>query len=55
MIKFKNRKDLTYSSFLICLVEDCQEEALKLWPTETNILDVCDPHFKQLQMEENKL
>jgi len=51
MLKFKHPNDMMYSAFFMCLVKDCQEEALKLWPTETNIVDVCEEHFKQLQRE----
>jgi hypothetical protein len=51
MIKFKGRDEIIYNAFLICLVQNCQEEALKLWATETNIVDVCEEHFRQLQME----
>jgi hypothetical protein len=51
MLRLKNRNDLIYNAFLVCLVEGCEEEALKLWATETNIIDVCEPHFKQLQAE----
>ena len=51
MLKLKNRKDMLYNAFLICLIEECEEEALKLWATETNIIDVCEPHFRQLRAE----
>jgi hypothetical protein len=51
MLKLKDRKSLIYNAFLICLIEECEEEALKLWPTETNIIDVCEKHFKQLDSE----
>jgi hypothetical protein len=51
MLKFKDRNEIIYNAFLVCLVQNCQEEALKLWPTETNIVDVCEEHFRQLQLE----
>lgn len=51
MLRLKDRNSLIYSAFLICLIEGCEEEALKLWPTESNIIDVCEGHFKQLQAE----
>ena len=51
MLRLKSRDAILYNAFLVCLVEDCQEEALRLWPTESNIIDVCEPHFKQLQAE----
>ena len=51
MLRLKNRNDLIYNAFLICLVEHCEEEALKLWATESNIIDVCESHFRQLQAE----
>ena len=51
MLRLKGRDAMIYNAFLICLIEDCEEEALKLWSTDTSIIDVCEPHFKQLQME----
>lgn len=51
MLKLKNRNELIYNYFLICLISECEEEALKLWATETSIIDVCETHFKQLQTE----
>ena len=51
MLRLKGRNEIIYNAFLVCLVADCEEEALKLWATETNIIDVCEPHFKQLQSE----
>jgi hypothetical protein len=54
MLRLKGRDEIIYSAFLICLVADCKEEGMKLWPTETNIIDVCERHFKQLQAEAMK-
>jgi hypothetical protein len=51
MLRLKNRNETIYNAFLICLIEGCEEEGMKLWPTETNIIDVCERHFKQLQAE----
>jgi hypothetical protein len=51
MLKLKDRNSLIYSAFLICLIEECQEQASNLWATETNIIDLCEKHFKQLQAE----
>lgn len=54
MLRLKGKDEIIYNAFLICLIADCQEEALKLWATETNIIDVCEPHFRQLQVEAAK-
>jgi hypothetical protein len=51
MLRLKGRDEIIYNAFLICLVAGCEEEALKLWATETSIIDVCEAHFKQLQSE----
>lgn len=51
MIEFKDRNSMIYSAFLICLVDKCNEEAEKLWSTETNVVDVCLKHYKQLEIE----
>ena len=51
MFRLKNRNALIYSTTLVCLIEDCREEASKLWSTETNIIDVCERHFKILESE----
>lgn len=51
MIRLKGRDEIIYNAFLICLVADCKEEALKLWSTDTNIIDVCETHFKYLEAE----
>ena len=54
MLRFKSRDEVIYNAFLVCLIKNCEEEALRLWPTETNIVDVCEEHFKQLQLESLK-
>jgi hypothetical protein len=51
MLRLKDRNSLIYSAILVCLIEGCKEEALKLWSTETNIIDVCERHFKILESE----
>lgn len=53
MIFFKDKRDLFLSGFEICAVLGCEKEATKLFATETNLLDVCDIHQKEL-LEENK-
>ena len=52
MLKLKDKNKMVYSAFMICLIDKCEEEASKLWATETNIIDVCDKHYKQLQSEQ---
>lgn len=51
MLRLKNRNELIYSAILVCLIEGCEKEASKLWSTETNIIDVCERHFKILESE----
>lgn len=51
MIRFKNIGASLSYEFQICLVEGCTEEALRLWPTESIIVDVCEKHFLILQSE----
>lgn len=51
MIKLKSREEQIYCAFMICLVSECEEEATKFWSTETNLIDVCDKHYKQLEMQ----
>lgn len=54
MIKLKSRQDLIYANAMVCLVHECNEESTKLWSTETNVIDVCDKHYKQLEAEKYK-
>ncbi len=51
MLRIKGRQDFIYSAFMVCLIEGCNEEAEKLWSTESNIIDVCMPHYKELEAE----
>lgn len=51
MIRLKSRDAIIYSAFLVCLIEKCEEEATKLWSTETNVIDVCQKHHDQLMSE----
>lgn len=51
MLKIKDKSKIVYSAFMVCLIDECQEEASKLWATETNIIDVCEMHHKELQAE----
>ena len=48
MITFKSYKDLAYDAFYYCHVSECELEAEKLYPTETQIRDVCLNHYKEL-------
>jgi hypothetical protein len=48
MIKFKSHGDRVYDAFFSCLVEGCENEAEKLYSTETSIVDVCTEHYKEL-------
>ncbi len=51
MLRLKDRSAIIYSATLVCLIESCEEEGSKLWSTETNIIDVCEKHFKILESE----
>lgn len=51
MLKIKNRNDLTYAAYMVCLIHECKDEATRLWSTESNIIDVCDKHYKILESE----
>lgn len=51
MLKLKTRNQTIYSAYMICLIEGCENEAEKLWSTETNVIDVCEKHYKILQTE----
>jgi len=48
MIKFKSREDLAYDAFYSCNVLDCEVEASKIYATQSNIIDVCLDHHKEL-------
>lgn len=52
MLKLKSKQDIIYSALMVCLIENCQEEATRLWTTESNIIDVCEDHYKELQKEQ---
>ena len=51
MLKLKDPKKLIYFAFQICMVEPCDNEAEKLYPTESNVIDVCQYHFNLLEKE----
>jgi hypothetical protein len=52
MIKFKSYEDLAYDAFYSCHVLDCELEAEKIYATESNIIDVCLNHYKELSEKE---
>lgn len=47
-MKFKSRQDLAYDAFYSCHVLNCEIEAEKIYATESNIIDVCSDHYKEL-------
>ena len=51
MLKIKSKKDIIFSAFMVCLIEECKKEATKLWMTESNIIDVCFDHYSELESE----
>jgi len=51
MLQLKTRKELTYAAYMVCLISKCKEEATKIWATESNIIDVCSEHYRQLDSE----
>lgn len=52
MIKLKDTNELSLSALLLCHIYNCAEEATKLWSTESNVIDICEQHYKQLTMEQ---
>ena len=54
MIQFKSRHDLSHEAFFACHVLDCNEEASKLHSTESNLIDVCQNHYNELNEKEYK-
>ena len=48
MIRFKSREDLAYDAFYSCHVLECETEASKIYATQSNIIDVCFDHYKEL-------
>ena len=54
MIKLKNKNKIIYSAFMVCLVDECNNEATHLWSTETNVIDICEKHYKILEAEKYK-
>jgi hypothetical protein len=51
MLKLKSRDEMVYFTYNVCLVDQCKEESEKLWSTDSNIIDVCYEHYKQLEAE----
>jgi len=52
MLKLKSREELIYVAYMVCLISKCKEESTKIWATESNIIDVCQEHYKQLKLEQ---
>ena len=48
MTMFKSHDELAYNAFYSCNVLGCELEAEKLYPTETQIRDVCINHYTEL-------
>jgi hypothetical protein len=52
MFKLKDPRKLMLSAFHICEEEKCKEESTKIWTNhETRILDLCDKHYNELELE----
>jgi len=54
MIRLKDRKSLIYYTFNVCMVEPCDNTATELWSTESNVIDICNTHYMQLEAEKYK-
>jgi hypothetical protein len=54
MIRFKSREDMAYDAFFSCYVLDCEVEASKIYATQSNIIDVCADHHKELMEKDYK-
>ena len=48
MIKFKSSEDLAFDAFYSCHILGCDFEAEKIYPTESNIVDLCLKHYNEL-------
>lgn len=51
MLRLKDKTELSVSAILLCNIAKCDEEAEKLWSTETNVIDICQRHYNQLTNE----
>lgn len=51
MLKLKDKKELYDSALMLCNIYQCNEEAEKLWMTETAMIDICTKHHAQLISE----
>lgn len=52
MIRLRDKEELSLSAFLLCRIAECSNEGLKLWSTESDVIDICEQHYKQLTTEQ---
>ena len=48
MLRLKDKSELNLSAVLLCMIDKCNEEGTRLWSTESNVIDICERHYKQL-------
>lgn len=53
-MRLKNRDEIIYNAFQVCLIHLCKNEATHLFSTESNVIDVCEYHYKALEAEKYK-
>lgn len=52
MLRLKDKEELYLSAIMLCNIYQCDEEAEKLWTTETAMIDICTKHHTMLIAEE---
>jgi hypothetical protein len=52
MLKLKDPRKLIYFAFQICEIEECKEEAERIYASsESRIIDLCQKHYNQITSE----
>lgn len=51
MLRIKDKSEISMNAIMLCMISQCNEEAEKLWTTESNMIDICKKHYEQLQNE----
>jgi len=51
-IRFKSSEDMVLEAFYSCRILNCNNEAEKLYATESNIIDICQEHYNKLKEKE---
>ncbi len=54
MIKLKDPRSLIYTTYQVCEIDPCVDEAEKIWASsESRIVELCEKHYKQLTSQGN--